>query len=324
MIDALRNHPSIVMWVPFNEGWGQHDTRGSRDVGRRSTTRSRPVNEASGWTRQGQRRRLRHAQLSGPGDARAGERIASACSANSAGWACRSHGHTWQEEKNWGYVSYDNADELTDAYVELLTAMRPLIGRGLSAAVYTQTTDVEIEVNGLDDVRPRTREDGRGADRRRGQKLYSPPPKMRVVVPTSEKVAADVALHDGEAGRRTGWNRGSTTAAGRPGRAASAPRARRARSCARSGTRPISGCAARSSSKTRARRPARARSSTTTRCRSLSQRHARAHAQAAHAAAIGRRCWARRREKLATGLARIRSPCTATRRDGGQYHRRGA
>ena len=58
-------------------------------------------------------------------------------------------GHTWQSEKNWGYVSYDNAEKLTDAYVNLLTMMRPLIGQGLSAAVYTQTTDVEVEVNGL-------------------------------------------------------------------------------------------------------------------------------------------------------------------------------
>ena len=41
-------------------------------------------------------------------------------------------GHTWQQEKNWGYVSYDSKEKLTDAYVALLTAMRPLIGRGLS------------------------------------------------------------------------------------------------------------------------------------------------------------------------------------------------
>jgi hypothetical protein len=58
-------------------------------------------------------------------------------------------GHTWQDEKNWGYVSYDTAEKLTAAYVDLLTQMRPLISQGLSAAIYTQTSDVEGEVNGL-------------------------------------------------------------------------------------------------------------------------------------------------------------------------------
>ena len=59
-------------------------------------------------------------------------------------------GHTWQAEKNWGYRSYTTADELTDAYLALIKKLHPLTGRqGLSAAVYTQTTDVEVEVNGL-------------------------------------------------------------------------------------------------------------------------------------------------------------------------------
>ena len=58
-------------------------------------------------------------------------------------------GHLWQEDRNWGYVSYKNSDELTDAYISLLKKIPPLISMGLSAAVYTQTSDVEIEVNGL-------------------------------------------------------------------------------------------------------------------------------------------------------------------------------
>ena len=58
-------------------------------------------------------------------------------------------GHTWQEKKNWGYRSCKNGQELTAAYGQLLNRLRPLIARGLSAAVYTQTTDVETEVNGL-------------------------------------------------------------------------------------------------------------------------------------------------------------------------------
>jgi hypothetical protein len=59
-------------------------------------------------------------------------------------------GHTWQGEKNWGYRSFTDAGALTTAYVDLVAKLFPLIEqKGLSAAVYTQTTDVEIEVNGL-------------------------------------------------------------------------------------------------------------------------------------------------------------------------------
>src|SRR5207253_8844223 len=59
-------------------------------------------------------------------------------------------GHTWQEEKNWGYRSFKTSEELTDNYVTLLKRLHPLIeDAGLSAAIYTQTTDVEVEVNGL-------------------------------------------------------------------------------------------------------------------------------------------------------------------------------
>ena len=58
-------------------------------------------------------------------------------------------GHTWKSEDNWGYVSYANANELAAAYSELTTNLFELKDKGLSAAVYTQTTDVEVEVNGL-------------------------------------------------------------------------------------------------------------------------------------------------------------------------------
>src|SRR5438132_5593599 len=59
-------------------------------------------------------------------------------------------GHTWQAEKNWGYKTYKTREELTDAYLGLIEKMKPMVTeQGLSAAVYTQTTDVEIEVNGL-------------------------------------------------------------------------------------------------------------------------------------------------------------------------------
>jgi hypothetical protein len=58
-------------------------------------------------------------------------------------------GHTWQSEKNWGYQSFKSPQDLFKRYSELIDRIPDLIRKGLSAAVYTQTTDVEVEVNGL-------------------------------------------------------------------------------------------------------------------------------------------------------------------------------
>ena len=58
-------------------------------------------------------------------------------------------GHLWVEDRNWGYVEYKNAEDLTNAYIKLAEKLKKLIPSGFSAAIYTQTTDVEIEVNGL-------------------------------------------------------------------------------------------------------------------------------------------------------------------------------
>src|ERR1044072_7418010 len=58
-------------------------------------------------------------------------------------------GHTWQQKNNWGYQSFKNKEDLLKRYTEFVNRIPNLIKHGLSAAVYTQTTDVEIEVNGL-------------------------------------------------------------------------------------------------------------------------------------------------------------------------------
>ena len=58
-------------------------------------------------------------------------------------------GHTWQEKNNWGYQSFKTKEELYKRYAEFIDRIPRLIENGLSAAVYTQTTDVEIETNGL-------------------------------------------------------------------------------------------------------------------------------------------------------------------------------
>ena len=57
--------------------------------------------------------------------------------------------HIWEPNRNWGYVQFNSSDEVTDEYVKYANKLYDLIARGFTAAVYTQTTDVEVEVNGL-------------------------------------------------------------------------------------------------------------------------------------------------------------------------------
>ena len=57
--------------------------------------------------------------------------------------------HLWVPDKNWGYIEFKSSKEVTDKYVEYGEMLLKLIDKGFSAAVYTQTTDCEVEVNGL-------------------------------------------------------------------------------------------------------------------------------------------------------------------------------
>lgn len=147
MVRALHNHPSIVMWVCFNEGWGQFDTaRIAAWI--KTLDPTRLVNSASGWTDRGAGDVVDIHSYPGP-DAPPNEPGRAAVLGEFGGLGLPLQGHTWQDEKNWGYRSFSTAEELTTAYLDLFEKLKPLVKKGLSAAVYTQTTDVEIEVNGL-------------------------------------------------------------------------------------------------------------------------------------------------------------------------------
>jgi len=146
LIDAHRNHPSIVMWVPFNEGWGQFDTHRIVDL-IKDYDPTRLVINASGWADRGVGDVHDVHRYPGPA-APPNEPDRAAVLGEFGGLGLPMKGHTWQDEKNWGYRSYQTTKELTAAYLDLLQHLRPMISDGLSAAVYTQTTDVEIEVNG--------------------------------------------------------------------------------------------------------------------------------------------------------------------------------
>ncbi len=184
MIDARSNHPSIIMWVPFNEGWGQHDTGRIVEFVRQRDP-SRLVNNASGWTDASTGDVHDIHSYPGP-SAPAIEEKRAAVLGEFGGLGLPVKGHTWQDEKNWGYRSFTTPEALTDAYVELLTRLRPLIGQGLAAAVYTQTTDVEIEVNGLMTYDREVSKMDPDTIASAAAKLYLPPPSVEVVVATSE------------------------------------------------------------------------------------------------------------------------------------------
>jgi hypothetical protein len=187
MIKTFYNHPSIIMWVPYNEGWGQWDTARITDL-IKSLDSTRLVNSASGWADRGTGDV--HDIHSYPGPAAPpNEENRAAVLGEFGGLGLPVKGHTWQDEKNWGYRSFKTHEELTEAYVGLLGRLRPLIANGLAAAVYTQTSDVEIEVNGMMTYdRAMIKFDEKEATAA-AKRLYLPPPIIETIVPTSQQKA---------------------------------------------------------------------------------------------------------------------------------------
>ena len=185
IMDALRNHPSIVMWVPFNEGWGQYDTARIAKLTKEHDP-TRLVNSASGWVDRGVGDVHDIHVYRGPGMPPVEEERA-AVLGEYGGLGLPVEGHTWQDKANWGYGgTFKSKEELTEAYLGLLRELRLLIPQGLAAAIYTQTTDVEIEVNGLltyDREVLKFPADRLAAEH---AKLHLPPPRVAVVMPTSE------------------------------------------------------------------------------------------------------------------------------------------
>jgi len=185
MIATFYNHPSIIMWVPYNEGWGQWDTPRIVDLIKKLDP-TRLVNNASGWTDRAVGDVHDIHSYPGPATPPTEENRA-AVLGEFGGLGLPVKEHTWQDEKNWGYRTYKTREDLTDAYVALIDNLRSLIGDGLSAAVYTQTTDVEIECNGwMTYDRAMIKMDAKKAAAA-NKRLYLPAPVLRTIVPTSQE-----------------------------------------------------------------------------------------------------------------------------------------
>ena len=150
MIDLLRSTPSVVVWVPFNEGWGQFDAAQVAERVRRRDP-DRIIDHASGWHDQGAGDlRSLHVYFQPIRPARWWGRDGRALVVSEfGGYSLRLPGHRYPEAE-FGYRRLRSRDELTRAYERLhRREVLPAIARGLSATVYTQLADVEDESNGL-------------------------------------------------------------------------------------------------------------------------------------------------------------------------------
>jgi len=190
VIAARRNHPSIIMWVLFNEGWGQYETeRVAADLKRMDP--SRLVDAASGWDDKKVGDVLDIHSYPKPRSPKA-EPARAIVLGEFGGLGLAVPGHTWKKE-HWGYQGMANRAELTSKYESFMRTVYTLKDDpGLSAAVYTQLTDVEIECNGIMTydravIKPVLQ---RLACVNRGDFTKVPPaPQIRVIVPTSEDAA---------------------------------------------------------------------------------------------------------------------------------------
>ena len=148
IIDNFKNHPCIVVWTPFNEGWGQFKTADIAEYTRQLDP-TRLINSASGGN-----------HFKGVGDILDLHKYPAPemyltdpdrveVMGEFGGLGLPLKGHVWQDSDNWGYVQYKNEKEVTDRYVEIADGLLEMVKKGVAAGVYTQTTDCEVEVNGL-------------------------------------------------------------------------------------------------------------------------------------------------------------------------------
>ena len=150
IMDALHNFQSIVVWVPFNEAWGQFKTE---DITEWTMAKdpSRLVNSASGGNYYATGHMVDLHNYPSPAMPRPdlfGEKYVLVLG-EFGGLGLPITGHTWQQKDNWGYQTFKNPEDMFKRYNEFTVRLEEFINLGLSAAVYTQTTDVEGEINGF-------------------------------------------------------------------------------------------------------------------------------------------------------------------------------
>ena len=147
IIDLLYSNPCVGVWVPFNECWGQFKTP---DIAAwtKAYDPSRLVNPASGGNHYTCGDILDLHNYPGP-DLYLYDPMRATVLGEYGGIGLVMKDHLWMPDRNWGYVKFNNPEEVTTEYIKYAEHLLQLIPRGFSAGVYTQITDVEGEVNGL-------------------------------------------------------------------------------------------------------------------------------------------------------------------------------
>ncbi len=148
IMNQVKKFQCIAVWVPFNEAWSQFDTRSAIDF-TRAQDPTRLINMASGgnWVKDcGDILDNHHYPYPAM---RLWDKNMINVLGEYGGIGLPLEGHLWQTDRNWGYVQYKNGDEVLKEYVAFAEILKTLVRQGCSAAVYTQTTDCEGEVNGL-------------------------------------------------------------------------------------------------------------------------------------------------------------------------------
>ncbi len=147
MINFLHNSPSVITWIPFNEGWGQFDTK--KVVNKiQKLDSSRLINSASGWFDKGVgdiRDIHNYPNPKMPNNLKGRAAVVG----EFGGLGLEIEGHMWKFGRKFVYRNFSDQKKLLNRYKKLISKLKILIENGLSAAIYTQTTDIEHEINGL-------------------------------------------------------------------------------------------------------------------------------------------------------------------------------
>jgi len=147
IMSSLYSHPCIVVWTPFNEGWGQFKTK---ETARKTKLDdpTRLVNPASGGNYFQCGDILDLHIYPAPKIFLMDYKRANVIG-EFGGIGLPIKGHLWADDKNWGYITMKSIDDVTNEYIKYIKELKELSKHGICAGVYTQTTDVEGEVNGL-------------------------------------------------------------------------------------------------------------------------------------------------------------------------------
>ena len=148
MVDQLKNHPSICLWTIFNEAWGQFDSDNVYDWFR-TLDDTRFIDTTSGWFRReksdvdSRHVYFRKVKLKGDGKK-------PLILSEFGGKTYKAEGHVFNPDKSYGYGGCETLEKLNEAVSKLyLEEVLPCIKKGLCAAIYTQLSDVEDEINGI-------------------------------------------------------------------------------------------------------------------------------------------------------------------------------